>query len=213
MITPKEFSDYCNSHAKEIYQTFGKEYPDDDSSIKENGIISEEFASVILNVLENRDYDIFFNPVSDMQKNAFSRYDAQTGETVTCDATDLIGMADRIANEYDIDFDNPENNPDELKCYRMLSDFLEYPYPSAARFQAKWIYDQDVTSVRDINETLEMLGVSLPDFAYGDGVEYEKYHDAVWNLSQNWSERKAEFEKHNSKSLDEHVSNFLKLEM
>ncbi len=201
-ITAKEFSLFCNEHQDELFEAFGKEYPDDDLKLKEEGAVSEYFSKAILEVLNIRDYHVYKNPSSDDPEKAFICWDNDLKEESIISLSSLISRADNILNEFDIDFEHPENTPTEAEYYRFFSDFMEYRYPENFRFKSKNSFDKSVTSIYDLDETLEIMDIN-PNIVlenHKDGINFDLYHQAVWKLSETWSETK--------KALDEQKKDY-----
>lgn len=199
-LTAEKLYDIYNSNCEKNNELLQKENKTEPLSL--------ELAEAVVSLMDAYEYNVYLKEKTG-EESSFIVVDRQLKEEYELDVIDLLRKAEYpvFNNDY-YDFDNPDKNPFEVKCYKLFSDFFEYKYPDSYRFQSKTCFDQEVVSDNDINKTLEMMGVknvSIPD------TYFETLKEAVWNLSKRFKVDKEYLDVEN-KEYNTFVNNYLKKE-
>lgn len=164
----------CKENQKKLEEDFGKSY------LSEHNI-TDELCNAALECLDIREYIPY-----EAENGRIELYDVQLKETSEKDISDLFYLADRIVNEFDIDFEDWNKNKTEIEYYKLFSDFLDYPYPSAFRFQSDKCFDAEIKNYKDLTVTLRMMGLYteiLPK-----DCTFSEMKKAVYELSKSLSD-------------------------
>lgn len=199
-LTPEKLVEVYNSDLSENTSLLEKE---------EETEMTLELADDILSSLDAANYDIYINDDFESKDDMYIIHDRNTDENTYGDMIDVIQKAERIIGEIDtVDFNKPNKNPAEIRLYNHISDFMEYVYPEAFRFQSETIFYLENQTKEDLEKTLNMMSISiiLPTADFGTLKE------AVWKLSQVWNEKRAELTEKDF-SYDDYASDFLKKEI
>ena len=173
-LTGARFLRLCKENQKKLEEDFGKSY------LSEHNI-TDELCNATLECLDIREYIPY-----EAENGRIELYDVQLKETSEKDISDLFYLADRIVNEFDIDFEDWNKNKTEIEYYKLFSDFLDYPYPSAFRFQSDKCFDAEIKNYKDLTVTLRMIGLDteiLPK-----DCTFSEMKKAVYELSKSLSD-------------------------
>ena len=199
-LTPEKLVKEYNSDLSENTSLLEKE---------EETEMTLELADDILSSLDAANYDIYINDDFESKDDMYIIHDRNTDENTYGDMIDVIQKAERIIGEIDtVDFNKPNKNPAEIRLYNHISDFMEYVYPEAFRFQSETIFYLENQTKEDLEKTLNMMSISiiLP------AADFGTLKEAVWKLSQVWNEKRAELTEKGF-SYDDYASDFLKKEI
>jgi len=199
-IDADRFLKLCKKNEESLCRDFGPE------RLIEHPV-TKKFASAVLECLDIREYVPY-----EKEEGAVELYDTQLEESSDKDISDLIYLADRIVNEFDIDFDDFEKNRTEIEYYKLFSDFMDYPFPDAYRFQSEKCFNEENKGFGDLRKTLDMMGLE-PDFL-PESSSFDDTRNAVWKLSRSIYENKdREWDKASLKELNKAAANFISREI